>query len=139
MSIETDYRMVPNLMKSALRNQTLNIYGTGKQTRTFCYYKDAIEGIVKVIKKGLYGETYNIGNDKPEISMIDLVRLFSETVKVDLTYQLTPYPEDYPDDEPLRRLASIEKARNDLNFDPKITLESGLTETWTWALNNQII
>jgi len=136
MSIESDYRMVPNLIKSALKKQQLNIYGTGKQTRTFCYYTDAIEGIMKVIKNGTSGETYNIGNDKPEISMIDLVKLFRKTINIDLSYKLTPYPEYYPDDEPIRRLASIEKARENLNFNPKVTLEAGLTETWSWALKN---
>ncbi len=136
MSIETDYRMVPNLIKSALRKQAVNIYGTGNQTRTFCYYTDAIEGIIKVIKNGASGETYNIGNDKPEISMIDLVKLFRETINIDLSYELTPYPAYYPDDEPKRRLASIDKAREHLNFNPKVTLEAGLTKTWVRALRN---
>ena len=136
MSIKTDYRMIPNLIKSALSKQRVNIYGTGKQTRTFCYYTDAIDGIIKVIINGGYGETYNIGNDEPEISMIDLVKLFGKTIDLDLSYKLTPYPEYYPDDEPTRRLASIKKARENLNFNPKVTLEAGLTKTWTWALKN---
>ncbi len=136
MSIETDYRMVPNIIKSALRKQPVNIYGTGNQTRTFCYYTDAVEGIIKVIRNGASGETYNIGNDKPEISMIDLVKLFRKTINIDLSYKLTAYPEYYPDDEPMRRLASIDKAREHLNFNPKVTLEAGLTKTWMWALKN---
>ena len=45
ISIETDYRMIPNLIKSALRNQPVNIYGNGNQTRTFCYVTDAITAI----------------------------------------------------------------------------------------------
>ena len=139
MSIEKDYRMIPNLIKSALRKQAVNVYGTGNQTRTFCYYTDAIEGILKVIRNGGFGETYNIGNDKPEISMINLVKIFRKIINIDLKYELTSYPEYYPDDEPLRRLASINKARNSLNFDPKISLEVGLTETWKWAIKNQII
>tara|TARA_B100000700_G_scaffold170954_2_gene188758 strand:- start:234 stop:1205 length:972 start_codon:yes stop_codon:yes gene_type:complete len=137
MSIKTDYRIVPNLIKSALTRKVLNIYGDGNQTRTFCYYKDAIEGIVKVIKNGVSGETYNIGNDKPEISIVDLVKLFNKALKIDLNYQLTSYPDYYPDDEPIRRLPSIKKAREQLNFHPNITLEEGLTETWLWALKNQ--
>ena len=136
MSIFSDYRMIPNLIKSALRKEPVNIYGTGNQTRTFCYYTDAIEGIIKVITNGKYGETYNIGNDKPEISMKDLVKLFRKTINIDLSYQLTPYPEYYPDDEPRRRLASINKAREHLNFNPRVTLEDGLVETWKWALKN---
>ena len=137
MSIETDYRMVPNLIKTALKKEKINIYGNGNQTRTFCYYKDAIEGIIKVIKNGVYGETYNIGNDYPEISMIDLVKLFSKVINININYALTPYPEYYPEDEPTRRLPSIEKAKKDLDFHPKITLEKGLHETWTWALENK--
>ena len=134
MSIEIDYRMIPNLMKSALRKEVVNIYGNGNQTRTFCYYTDAIEGIIKVLKNGVNGETYNIGNDKHEISMIDLVKLFGKTINVDIKYKLTPYPEFYPDDEPRRRLASIDKARKHLNFYPQVTLEAGLWQTWMWAL-----
>ena len=136
MSIDTDYRLVPNLIKSALSKQPINIYGTGNQTRTFCYYTDAIDGIIKVIINGAFGETYNIGNDKPEISVIDLVKLFRKTINIDLMYKLTAYPDYYPDDEPLRRLASIEKAREHLNFNPKVSLEAGLTKTWLWALKN---
>ncbi len=139
MSIETDYRMVPNLIKSALKKQRISIYGDGNQTRTFCYYKDAIEGITKVIQHGKRGETYNIGNDKPEISMIDLVKLFCKTINRDISYQLTPYPEYYPDDEPTRRLPSIEKAKKHLNYEPKFTLKDGLSDTWNWALKNQTI
>ena len=136
MSINSDYRMIPNIIKSALRQKTVYIYGNGNQTRTFCYYTDAIDGIIKVIKNGQYGETYNIGNDTPEISMLDLVKLFRKTVNLDLFYQLTPYPEYYPEDEPIRRLPSIDKAREHLNFNPKVTLEAGLTKTWTWAQKN---
>ena len=68
--------------------------------------------------------------------MIDLVKLFRKTINIDLSYKLTQYPEYYPDDEPIRRLASIDKAREHLNFNPKVNLEAGLTKTWKWALKN---
>mgnify|MGYP001468423881 CR=1 FL=1 len=138
MSIERDNRMVPNIIKAALKKQRVKIYGNGKQTRTFCYYEDAIEGIIKVLKHGEYGSTYNIGNDKPEVSMIDLVKIFSKTINIDLNFELTPYPEDYPDDEPKRRVPSIEKAKKNLNFHPKFSLEEGLTKTWQWAVQSYI-
>ncbi len=139
MSIDTDYRMIPNLIKSALRKDKLNIYGNGTQTRTFCYYKDAIQGIVKVIQFGKDGETYNIGNDFPEISMINLVKLFIATTNVQLSYQLTPYPDFYPNDEPVRRLPSIKKAKIDLKYYPKVSLEEGILKSWNWALKNKCI
>ena len=68
--------------------------------------------------------------------MINLVKLFGKTINLEIGYELIPYPEYYPDDEPVRRVASIEKARKDLNFNPKISLKAGLTKTWTWALKN---
>tara|TARA_Y100001968_G_scaffold4538_1_gene4037 strand:- start:8406 stop:9389 length:984 start_codon:yes stop_codon:yes gene_type:complete len=136
ISFDSDYRMIPNLIKSALRKEPVKIYGTGKQTRTFCYSTDAINGITKVIIQGGYGQTYNIGNDKPEISMIDLVEIFCKTLNLEISYKLSPYPEFYPEDEPARRLPSIEKARENLDFNPIVNLESGLIKTWNWALRN---
>ena len=136
MSMETDYIMAPNLIKSALRKQPLIIYDTGNQTRTFCYYTDAIDGITKFIRNGGSGETYNIDNDKAEKSMIDLVKLFRKLININLSYKLTLYAEYYSDDKTIRRLPSIEKERELLNFNPKVTLEVSLTKTWMWALKN---
>ncbi len=140
MDIKSDYRMIPNLIKSCLVNKKLKIYGKGNQTRTFCYYTDAIEGIMKVIESGLEGETYNIGNDNPEISMLNLVELFRKVVNKNLDFELTEYPKYYPKDEPMRRLPSIGKARKELGFNPKVSIEEGLIKTWSWAqdkyLNN---
>ena len=76
-----DYRIIPNITRSLILGETLKVYNTGKQTRTYCYITDAINGFFKVIfKKELFG-IYNIGNDKGEISVIDLVKITEKTKK----------------------------------------------------------
>ena len=71
---ETDYRVLPNFTSRIKANVPLQIYGTGNQTRTFCYVTDAMEGFIRVILNGVPGEAYNIGNPNPEISVIDLIK-----------------------------------------------------------------
>jgi len=128
-----DYRMIPNLMRAAVTNAELNIYGSGVQTRTFCYLDDAIEGIILVLKNGGSGETYNIGNDKPEVSMIDLINNFREMSGLDIKYKITPYPDHYPADEPLRRCPNLDKAINELGYQPRTEFLTGLKKTYDWA------
>ena len=59
---------------------SLNVYGSGNQTRTFCYITDAMVGFLLVILRGVPGEAYNIGNPKPEISMVELVERISQVI-----------------------------------------------------------
>ena len=99
---ETDYRVLPNFASQIKRNKPLNIYGSGNQTRTFCYITDAIVGFLLVIAKGVPGAAYNIGNEGPEISMIDLAKILKEVSSKNINYQITEYPSSYPEDEPNR-------------------------------------
>jgi len=128
-----DYRMIPNLLRAAHNNERVSIYGDGTQTRTFCYIDDAIDGICLAITAGKPGRTYNIGTDVGELSMIELVELFSNSIGIDIKLDLIPYPETYPGDEPLRRLADISLARKELDFNPVVTLSDGLKLCWRWA------
>ena len=125
-----DYRMIPNLMRNHINNRPVEIFSTGKQTRTYCYYSDAIDGILKIINNGKSGETYNLGNDNPEISALDLINIFSLVLGEKVNYKLVNYPESYPQDEPSRRLPSLEKIKRDLNYRPSITIEEGLLKTF---------
>ena len=70
---ENDYRVLPNFASRIKSGEPLQIYGDGTQTRTFCYITDALVGFLSVILNGVPGEAYNIGNPKPEVSMLDLV------------------------------------------------------------------
>ena len=130
-----DYRMIPNLMRSGIEGKSVKIYGDGNQTRTFCYISDAINAICRVINDGVSGETYNIGRRDPEISMIQLVSKFKEATGCDIEMNLVDYPDNYPDDEPLRRCPDISKI-SQLGYEPTVTLLDGLKKTWKWANEN---
>ena len=133
---QKDYRVLPNFISNIVNNKDLNIYGTGKQTRPYCYISDAIEGFLRVITKGVSGEAYNIGNNKPEISVIQLVSLLQKIHQKKFYSKKINYPGSYPEDEPQRRCPDIDKAKKDLNYFPKVNLEDGLRNYLKWAKNN---
>ena len=128
-----DYRVLPNFAAKMLSGEPVSIYGTGEQTRTFCYVTDAMVGFLLVILKGVPGEAYNIGNPKPEISMIDLVKTIQTVADTEISYNLIEYPDSYPGDEPMRRSPDIRKARLQLKFQPEVDLEDGLKRFLDWA------
>jgi len=130
--LQNDYRVLPNFAVKFLKKENLKIYGKGNQTRTFCYITDAIIGFLKVLVHGLPGQPYNIGNPKPEISMIDLAKLIKKKIG-SLDFSITDYPDSYPADEPERRCPSIYKAEIQLNYKPEIELVQGLLKFFGWC------
>lgn len=130
---ETDYRVMPNFASLIKAGRPLHVYGSGSQTRTFCYVTDAMNGFLRVIADGVPGEAYNIGNPKPEISMLDLVKTMEKVLGRKLDYRLMEYPDSYPADEPQRRCPDITKVRRQIGFTPKVTLEEGLRRFLGWT------
>jgi nucleoside-diphosphate-sugar epimerase len=114
----------------------------GAPTRTFCYVADAIVGYYKILIKGRPGEPYNIGAETPEISM----KVLAEKV-VELAAELFGYEgkavfqkssdEDYLVDNPNRRCPIIAKAREELGYDPRITIDEGLKRALIWYNGNR--
>ena len=135
---ENDYRVLPNFARNIKKNNSLNVYGSGKQTRTFCYVTDAIIGFLLVILKGKPGHAYNIGNSFPEISILDLVKEIKNITGSDVSYEIVNYPSTYPADEPTRRLPDLSKAKDHLNYEPKISLSEGLKRFLNWSDTNYI-
>ena len=130
---KNDCRMIPNMMRNYINKRPIEVFSNGLQTRTYCYYSDAIDGILKVVKSGRSGETYNIGNDKPELSALDLIEKFSSTIGKKVNFRLVEYPDFYPQDEPNRRLPSLQKIRNELSYNPVISIEEGLLKTFDFV------
>ena len=130
---ETDYRVLPNFASRIKSGNPLHIYGDGTQTRTFCYITDALVGFFKVFLKGVPGEAYNIGNPKPEVSMLDLAEALKATSSSKIKYDMIEYPDSYPADEPMRRSPDIRKARVQLGFEPIVGLEEGLSRFLLWT------
>jgi UDP-glucuronate decarboxylase len=130
---ETDYRVLPNFASRIKGNKPLHIYGSGNQTRTFCYITDAIAGFLKVLVHGVPGEPYNIGNPKPEISMLHLAREIGKVLGRSLEIATITYPDSYPADEPNRRCPDIRKASLQLDFRPRVALKEGLKRFLAWS------
>ena len=131
--MEKDYRVLPNFASKIKGGQPVSIYGNGSQTRTFCYATDAMVGFFLVILNGLPGETYNIGNPMPEISVLQLIDYIKEVTGKRIDFNLINYPESYPGDEPMRRMPSILKATEQLGYLPEVELKQGLTRFLSWT------
>ena len=130
---ETDYRVLPNFASRIKSGKPLNIYGKGSQTRTFCYVTDAMVGFMLVILKGVPGESYNIGNPDPEISMLDLAGRVESVIGRPIARNIIEYPDSYPADEPNRRCPDIRKARLQLGYAAQVKLDEGLRRFLGWS------
>lgn len=128
----TDYRVVPTFLYTGLKGKNLPVHDKGIQTRTFCYISDAITAIFKVLLKGRSGEVYNIGNDKPEISMYELALTICDILGNGTKPRRKSYPSNYPAGEPQRRCPDLTKIRTELGYEPKIDLKTGLKKSIDW-------
>jgi dTDP-glucose 4,6-dehydratase len=118
-----DGRALPNFVHQGLIGLPITVYGNGKQTRSFCYVSDLIEGIYRLMLSDEHGPT-NIGNPQ-EITILE----FAERVR-DLLGVTTPIIfEPLPQDDPKQRCPDISKARRLLGWEPKVNLEDGLLIT----------
>ena len=86
-----------------------------------------------VIYYGKPGESYNIGNNKPEVSVKDVFKILNKITNRRISAKFMPHPKSYPDDEPQRRCPNTNKAKKDLNYNAKVKLEVGLKKFLNWA------
>jgi nucleoside-diphosphate-sugar epimerase len=120
-----DGRVVTNFISQALSNTSMTIYGDGKQTRSFCYIDDMVEGITKAMfTQGTDGEVINLGNPD-ERTVGEIATLVKEIVG---SSSSTVY-EPLPSDDPLQRKPDITKAKQLLQWEPKINVREGLIKT----------
>jgi len=118
-----DGRALPNFVHQALMGQPITVYGTGKQTRSFCYVSDLIEGIYRLMMSDEHEPT-NIGNPQ-EITILE----FAERIRTLLGVTAPIIFEPLPQDDPKQRCPDISKARRLLGWEPKVNLEEGLLLT----------
>jgi len=131
-----DYRVLPNFAASIARGEPLQVYGSGKQTRTFCYITDAIVGFMKVLVDAPKPDVFNVGNPTPEIGINDLAILIRKVIGDEVAVELSAYPSTYPEDEPNRRCPDISKIKTTLDFTPLVGLEDGLSRFFGWSKKN---
>jgi UDP-glucuronate decarboxylase len=120
-----DGRVVSNFILQALKNQDITVYGDGKQTRSFCYVDDMVEGIIRMMKTpdGFTGPV-NLGNPQ-EYSILELAEKIIANTQSKSKIVFKPLPED----DPLQRKPNIELAKDKLNWQPRTGLEEGLKQT----------
>jgi dTDP-glucose 4,6-dehydratase len=118
-----DGRAVPAFMSQALRNEDVTIFGSGAQTRSFCYVSDLVEGILRLLASS-ENDPVNIGNPH-EMTIEEIARTIIRMTgsKSRLVYR--PLPED----DPKVRQPDITRARTLLGWEPKVGLEEGLSKT----------
>jgi len=129
---KNDYRVFPRFFNSIKNNQPITIFKSGKQTRTFCYVTDAITAMFLVIIKG-NNFVYNIGNDKPEITMTKLYEIIKKNINKKISFKNIGYPKNYPQVEPQRRRPNIDKIKKELNFKNRVTIDNSVKRFYEWS------
>jgi UDP-glucuronate decarboxylase len=120
-----DGRVIPNFCMAALRGEPLIVHGDGRQTRSFCYVTDLVDGIVRLAKReALTGKIVNIGSSD-EFTVIDLAQMISQIAGAPLKVINVALPSD----DPTRRRPAIALARRILDWEPQVTLRDGLLVT----------
>ena len=118
-----DGRAVPNFLLQALQKQPLTVYGDGSQTRSLCYVDDLIEGIVRLLATD-YAEPVNLGTDD-EVTMLQLATRIRDLSGSSSEIVFKPLPED----DPKQRRPDLTRARKLLAWQPRTSLDAGLTKT----------
>lgn len=120
-----DGRVVSNFIVQALKGQDITIFGDGKQTRSFCYVDDLIDGMYKLMnsRDGFTGPV-NIGNPG-EFTMLELAELVIKLTESKSKLKFLPLPQD----DPMQRQPIIDLAKEELGWEPKVDLEEGLKKT----------
>lgn len=138
----TDKRVIPDFARDVLAGKDIVMYSDGSPRRTFCYSADSVVGYYKTLVKGHAGQPYNIGIDRPEISMAELAeKLIASSRELfgfqgKLVRQQNPEV-DYLVDNPNRRCPRIDKARVHLGYDPKILVDEGIRRALIWYFHNR--
>jgi UDP-glucuronate decarboxylase len=121
---EDDGRVISNFIVQALRNDPITIYGTGSQTRSFCYVDDLIEALIRFMEVDTDASPVNLGNPT-ETTIGEMARMIS--TMCGSTAEVVMHP--LPADDPTRRCPDITRARALLGWSPLIPLATGLERT----------
>ena len=124
-----DGRAIPNFIIQSLNNQPITIYGDGKQTRSFCYISDMIDGLFKLLMSDV-NSPVNLGSAE-EISILEIA---NEIVQLTDSKSVIEF-KNLPENDPKIRQPDIEKARNILHWKPKVTRYDGLKKTIEYFKN----
>jgi len=126
-----DGRVIPNFIYQAINNKPITIYGRGRQSRSFCYISDLIEGIYRLLLSQIK-EPVNLGNPR-EFTILKLTGLILKLTQTKSRIVFRTLPQD----DPKQRQPDISRARKVLRWQPKVELEEGLKKTIDWFENQK--
>ena len=130
-----DGRIVSNLIVQAINNEPLTIYGTGEQTRSFCYVSDLVSGLIALMEVDESPEApVNLGNPG-EFTILELAEMVVAETGSGSEIAFRPLPTD----DPQRRRPDISRAREVLNWQPLVPLSDGLPATIEWFVAQAVI
>ena len=130
--LSNDGRVISNFIVNALRGESIQIYGDGRQTRSFCYVDDLIRGIIKLMRSKI-NIPINIGNPS-EFTIKELAIKIRNLINPELNFIYKQLPED----DPSKRQAVITKANRELDWEPIISLDNGLKKTIEYFKKNYV-
>jgi dTDP-glucose 4,6-dehydratase/UDP-glucuronate decarboxylase len=134
----TDRRVIPDFARDILAGRDLVILSDGRATRTYCYVTDAIVGYLSLLLSEHDGQAFNIGADRPEITVCALAELMIRVsgAPSKVIFQSSP-DTNYTQDNPQRRCPDLTKARERLGLEPRVSLEAGLERTLSYYRAHQ--
>jgi dTDP-glucose 4,6-dehydratase len=121
-----DGRVVPSFVGQALTGKAITMFGDGSQTRSFCYVEDTVEGLVRLLGSG-YAEPVNLGNPN-EMSITAFAQAVQRFIGTHLPIEHKPLPED----DPKVRKPDISRARELLEWEPRVQFDEGMKRTIDW-------
>jgi len=119
-----DGRVVSNFIIQALQDKPITIYGDGRQTRSFCFVSDLVDGLMRLMRKRDMTGPVNLGNPQ-EFTVLELAHKVVEMTGSRSTIEYRPLPQD----DPMRRQPDISLAKQTLQWQPQVLLEEGLRRT----------
>jgi dTDP-glucose 4,6-dehydratase/UDP-glucuronate decarboxylase len=124
-----DGRIIPDLMKAALKRDPIVLFSDGRATRAFCYVTDAVQAMWHVLLSAEPGEIFNVGNDEHEISIADLAQEMRAVAGPPWLQieKRTSRDEHYLTDNPQRRCPDLRKLRGTFDWQPHVSLHEGLS------------
>jgi dTDP-glucose 4,6-dehydratase len=124
-----DGRVVPTFFAQAIRGEPLTVFGSGTQTRSFCFIDDMVEGIYQLLESD-FREPLNLGNPN-EVTILEFAQMIREITGASVEAKFMPLPVD----DPKIRQPDIALARKILGWAPKVGIEDGLRRTYDYFLD----
>lgn len=125
-----DGRVISNFVTAALKNKDILVFGSGSQTRSFCYVDDLVDGLIAMMNNDAIAGPVNLGNPC-EMNILDLAELIKSKTGSSSKIVFRSFPQD----DPVRRKPDVNLAKEELNWFPKIPLDLGLDRTICYFSN----